>query len=361
MHADRGNHSLETFVNLNGLRLFYWGQDYPGSTVRARKEALQSLGCEVTSGSNAELYQGSGRVAFQLARRLGMGPLVTAENRTLLEAVHQPYDVIWLDKACFIYPKTIKALRRWASRIVHFTPDPMFLSPGRDPLFLKSIPHFDLHATTKPEDVARYRSRGARYVVLCPKSFNPNLHHPYPLEECEAFQSDVAFIGAWTPYKETEIARILRALPQVQLRVWGPHWDERARDPMLRSRLAPIPKGVFGMDYGRALSAARVGLGLLSWDLAPEEVITDRILEIPACGSLLLAPRTNAIADLFRDGEEALLFATPQEMVDRLGWALAHESDRSRIANRGLERVWGGRFQDHNVVRQVLETLFSGG
>jgi glycosyltransferase involved in cell wall biosynthesis len=195
--------------------------------------------------------------------------------------------------------------------------------------------------------------------MLCSKSYDPVLHKSFPEDEVEPFRSDVTFIGAWTPYKESELVRVLEALPHASVQVRGPNWQRKTRSPLLRARLGVIPGGVFGITYGRALAGARVGLGLLAWDLAPEEVITDRILEIPACGALLLAPRTEAIAAIFKDGEEALLFGSPGEMIERLRWALDHEEERAAIARRGQARVQAGPFRNTDIVRSVLRELFT--
>src|ERR1035438_288859 len=195
-------------MDLTSLNIFYWGPIYEGSTSRARLEALQSLGCRVTGGSSAELYRTVGRVSFHLARHLGLGPLVVAENRALLEAVDRPYDVIWLDKAMLIRPSTLRALRRWAPSLIHFTPDPMFPPRGPMPLFLRGIPLMECHATTKPHEVPLYLHRGAPKVVLCTKSYDPALHRSYPSEELEPFRSDITFVGYRTRFKEAEIARI---------------------------------------------------------------------------------------------------------------------------------------------------------
>jgi hypothetical protein len=345
-------------MDFTGSRVFFWGQMFEGATARARMLALRELGCLVTAGDNAEILRGAGRLSFYLARRLGLGPLVEAENRALLAAVDQPFDLIWIDKAAFLRPATLAALRRWAPRLVHFTPDPMFPPGKRMPLFQHCIPLFDLHATTKPQEVPMYQREGSRGVVLCSKSYDPALHRTYPAHELEPFRADVTFVGSWTSFKEAEVVRLLEAVPEASVRVWGPRWRERAGNPLLGLRLGVIPGGLFGPDYGRALAAAKVGLGLMAWDLAPEEVITDRILEIPACGSLLVAPRTEAIANLFRDGEEALLYGSSEEMVSHVKWALAHEADRAAIARQGTARVKAGPFRNVDVVRGVMEAAY---
>jgi spore maturation protein CgeB len=283
-----------------------------------------------------------------------MGPLVQAENRALLAAVQRTYDIIWIEKGIFLRAATIRALKERCGMLTHFTPDPAFHSHTRTRHFLNTLPLYDVCGTTKPTDLALYERFGARRVVLLPKSYNPALHHPYPPEELGHFRSDIVFAGTWTPFKAAAIRKVVDGLPEAKIQIWGGEWRRKCRDEHLLKRHRGPDWGILGADYGRVLAGAKIGLGLLATDTYPDERITDRILEIPACGSLLVAPRTPEIASLFLDGEEALLFDSDAELLEQLAWALTHETDRRAIAERGRARVLAGPYRDQDVVERLL-------
>jgi spore maturation protein CgeB len=66
---------------------------------------------------------------------------------------------------------------------------------------------------------------------------------------------------------------------------------------------------------------------------------TTRCFEIPACRTFMLAQRTPALCDLFRDGIEAAFFDSEQELTDKIRYYLMHETERKRVADAGYKRV----------------------
>jgi len=342
------------------LKIFFWGQLGHGSTAKARYEALVALGHQVVPGSNYEIYRASGRVSYHLGRRLGIGWMVSEENRALEAAVQGDFDLIWIEKGIFIRPSTVAKLRPHARTLLHFTPDPAFNYHTKTRHFLNGIRYYDAFGTTKPGDLELYRSHGAKRVLLLPKTYNPAFHKLYPEDQLDATRADIAFVGSWTPDKERILKLLVKAFPERTIRIYGSEWQRKCRDVSLLQRHCGPARGVYGEDYGRAIAGARVCLGLLSWDIYPDEVITDRILEIPACGSLLVAPRTGAIEEVFQDGQSALLFSDDADLIDKVGWALDHEADRLEISRRGTATVQSGEYRDMDMVRLLLDRLQSG-
>lgn len=336
------------------FRIFFWGQVAPGTTALARRDALVDLGCDVVTGSNWEIVRNAGRLAFHAARRFGLGPLIQRENEALLASVQERFDLIWIEKGIFIRPETLMALRNRTGSLVHFTPDPAFNFHTETKHFLSSLSHYDLCGTTKPNEVAEYLSRGAKRVILLSKSYCPTLHRTYPEDELAPFKADIVFSGTWTAEKERCLSHVQTAFPNRVLKIWGGEWRRKAKNRALLQVHQGDPRGTFGADYGRSISGAKIALGLLSTDVYGPEVITDRIMEIPACGSLLVAPRTDAIEALFTDGIEALLYSTESEMLEKIEWALEHEPARLEIVERGRDRILKGPFRDQDVVAQLI-------
>ena len=137
-----------------------------------------------------------------------------------------------------------------------------------------------------------------------------------------------------------------------ELEIWGGYWDFIAdgkatlrrrlilkqlagketfairRDP----RLAPCLRGgeVYGDDYARALTGSRIGFGFLR-KVCPDQHTT-RTFEIRACGSMLLADRTDEHRALFEEGKEAEILREESELVDKEKFYIACEGARARAA-----------------------------
>jgi spore maturation protein CgeB len=112
---------------------------------------------------------------------------------------------------------------------------------------------------------------------------------------------------------------------------------------------------VYGDDYARALSGAKIGLGFLrkSW---PDQHTT-RTFEIPACGSMLLADRTEEHQNLFAEGSEAEFFASEEELLDKIKFYSGNEPARKTIAGAGYQRCVNGAYSYVHRLRSALDTL----
>lgn len=341
-------------MELSDLEIFFWGEVAEGTTSKGRMEGLQALGCKVDWGSNWAIVNGTGRVAFHLARDLGIGPIVRCENRALLAAVKKEYDVIWIEKGIFIELSTIKALRRKARILIHFTPDHAFVFKTQTRHFIESLSYFDICGTTKPGEVEKYYRYGAPHPILVQKSYNPKIHKLRDKESLVGYRSDIAFVGAWTRQKEDIIALVLEKFENYNIILSGSGWTIKTKNPSIKKHFSGPASGIFGENYGKIISGARVGLGLLANDPSQHEVITARTIEIPACGALLVSPRSKEIEAIFTDGKDALLYDSNQEMINKISWALDHEQERAEIARAGFERVTSLGLRDQDVVEKFL-------
>ena len=79
-----------------------------------------------------------------------------------------------------------------------------------------------------------------------------------------------------------------------------------------------------------------------------------RSFEIPACGAFMLAERTEEHLALFREDEEAVFFGTPEEMLDKVRYYLAHDEIRRRIAEAGHARVTAGGHTYLDRLREIV-------
>jgi spore maturation protein CgeB len=99
---------------------------------------------------------------------------------------------------------------------------------------------------------------------------------------------------------------------------------------------------VYENDYARALTGSNIGLGFLR-KACPDQHTT-RTFEIPACGSLLLADRTEEHQEFFEEGKEAEFFASCDELLDKVQFYCSNGSARKRVAEGGHRRCIKGTY-----------------
>lgn len=337
------------------MRIFYVGQLWEGGTCGERMRTLRSLGHETVPFDTTPWTSGGNRLLRSLAHRLNAGPNVWGMNRALLERARGigPVDLIWIDKGRWVYPATLSRIsEQTGGRLLHYTPDAqLVLNQSRH--FERGIPQYDWLATTKPFELERYRALGARELLFVPQGYDPRFASYRPEAGDEArWGSDVCFIGHCEPHYVARVKAASEAGPG--LRVWGQGWLGYAKaNPWARPVVGG--DGVWGLDYLRALSHAKIAIGLLSkW---MPETTTTRSFEIPAIGTFLLAERTADHLALFEEGKEAEFFADDEELKSKLRFYLSHDEARRKIADAGRERSLRSGYSGTELLAGLLARL----
>lgn len=335
------------------MRILFCGNTEPGWTGRDRIDALEASGFHVRAANSRPFIQAGTRIERSLAARWQLGRGVVRFNRLLRnEAARGGYDIVIVDKGLWIWPDTLAALKASARQgiAIHFTPDAQFLE-NRSRHFFRGLPLYDLAVTSKPFEVEAYNSAGVRELKLIHQGYGGRLR-PVPTAEIpDHLRSEVCFIGHCQPH----YARVLEYLAaSVPLTIWGPNWTAYARDHAW-ARQVVRGEGFFGEDYVRALSGAKIAIGLLSKRIP--ETTTTRSFEIPACGTMLLAERTGDHQALFEEGWEAEFFDSPEECVEKASRYLADATSREAVAAAGLMRSRASGYSTAEQFGTILDWI----
>jgi spore maturation protein CgeB len=332
------------------MKLLYVGQLWEGGTCYDRMRVLMELGADVIPFDTTPYFNQGVQLWRSLGSRFNWGPLVRKFNRDFRGFVAdgtRPSHV-WIDKGRWIYPETLADLRtRTGAKLIHYTPDAALLS-NQSRFFSASIPLYHLLITTKTFEVELYKARGAKNLLLTHQAYDRARFFPQPSPD---FRSDVTFIGHYEPH----YGRCLRAVAETEaaLKVWGPGWTSR-RAPGWSKRYVQ-GAGVWRQDYARALSSADIALGLLSKFIP--ETSTTRTFEIPACGTFLLAERTEEHQSFFEEGKEAEYFSSNEELRDKIAYYTRNPTQRAHIAAAGHDRCLRSGYSNHDRLSHVLDRV----
>lgn len=357
------------------MKILFLGEIGAGQTSLMRMRALQRLGHEVRGVHTIEPWTRASWAQRQIQRRLRRGSIIDEINRSVLDAARdfRP-QMIWAEKQEYLHVETLDALRALGARLVHFTPDPYFsLDWKRTPLMDQAMGAFDVLVYCKAYEQAQYAALG-KPLVYIPLGYCDEVHRPLPSDD-PRWTGEVGFLGGWEPRRE----RLLHAVAATgaDLKIWGGAWDflhdgrwtlrrqiilgQLAGDDRFRIHRDPLiaeaHRGgeVYADDYARALTGAKIGLGFLR--IVCDDQHTTRTFEIPACGSMLLADRTDEHQAFFEEGKEAEFFSNEEELLEKLGFYLAHEDVRARLAAAGLARCVSGRYAYIHRMSDALEAV----
>ena len=357
------------------MKILYLGDIGPGQTCLMRLRALERLGHQVLGVNTVQPWRQAKWLQRQIQRRIQRGSVVDAINESVISAAKllSP-DLVWADKQEFLRIETLHELHRRGAKLVHFTPDPYFtLSWKRTHLMDEALGEFDVLVYCKSYEKAAYEALG-KQIIYMPLGYCDETHRPLSSAD-HRWHCDVGFLGGWEPRREQFLHEV--ATTQVDMKIWGGYWDflKDGRTSLRRRIILKQLAGedsftihcnptlsrclqgdeVYGDDYARALSGAKIGLGFLR-KVCPDQHTT-RTFEIPACGSMLLADRTAEHRGFFEEGLEADFFDSKEELVEKIRFYRAHEEIRLRIAAAGRQRTISGRYAYIHRMTDVLEAM----
>jgi spore maturation protein CgeB len=360
---------------LTVVKILFLGEIGSGQTSLMRLRALQRLGHVVHGVHTIEPWKRVSWAQRQAQRRLQRGPVVDQINRLVMDAARQfcP-DLVWAEKQEFLRVETIEDLRKLGAKLIHFTPDPYFtLDWKRTRLMDDAMSAFDALVYCKSYEQPNYKALG-KPIVYMPLGFCDEVHRPLHSTD-RLWTCAISFLGGWEPRRE----HLLHAVAKtgLELKIWGGYWDflrdgrwTPRRHIILRRLAGGEPFAfhrdvmiacawqggeVYADDYARALTGAQIGLGLLR-KVCPDQHTT-RTFEIPACGSMLLADRTDEHQGFFEEGKEADYFSSIEELVDKARFYSANDSARKRVAYAGFDRCHKGRYAYTHRLAAVLDVL----
>lgn len=245
----------------------------------------------------------------------------------------------------------LKPLTSWrlAQAISAWQPDEVFFSAGKDAvwpikntIFFSGVPfsmlsqheqaiglQAKLVITNDPVHAQAWLEKGARQAICLPISAaDPSLH--FPTRPVKKYQADVVFIGGLSPDRQQLFLKLLTA--GVSLKLFG-----TIPEGFLSPQLQPIYFGpVWGKAVSQIYSSCKIALNPL-----PSHMPTGgnlRTFEIPACGTLQLASRTNPA--WFKLDQEIVIYSHFKDLTAKINYYLNHPRQRQKIAQAGYRRTY---------------------
>jgi spore maturation protein CgeB len=252
-------------------------------------------------------------------------------------------EVVLVIKGGPITADVIRRVRRsTGARFVNFFPDnPLWMIP------FECVEAYDVFFTKERYALRALQSVGIRNLHYLPMYCVPTLHHRVTLtsDEERRFRAAVSLVGNRYDYRE----RLVRALADRPLRVWGDGWSG-VRDPVVRRLVAGGP--VFGRDKLAVYAASTLSLN-------PHHPMNDivgvntRAFELAAAASCQVADFKEELTALFKPADEILVYRDLGELGRLLDRYLAHPDEARAIGDNAQRRA----LAEHTLRHRVDEML----
>jgi len=286
-------------------------------------------------------------------------------NQNLLGLVkrERPDIAIFVPQTDQFLPEVVDEISRHTLTVGYFFDDMWRIEYSR---FWAS--HFTFVTTSDVNGVRKFRDAGFDNAIFSPFGCNELIYCRKDLPKLY----DVSFVGQYHPYREWYLAHLKEA--GISVRVWG---------------MGGWPSGLLKTDQiVEVFNQSRINLNLsnsVSWDARylmtldrpvkstfrawrdtfyalrksgrkVREQVKARHFEINACGGFQLSYYVEGLERHYRIGDEIAVYASPEELVEKVQYYLRHESEREKIAQRGYERT----LRDHTMkyrLEQVLRAI----
>jgi len=229
--------------------------------------------------------------------------------------------------------------------------------PRGDPgwrLYMKDIPHYDLHVVQRDRNVVEYKKHGARDVIKIQTAYDPTIHFPPPPGWSDRNRDrEVSFIG--TPYDNRGefLTRLWKefGLPVAvsgNLVLWKAALGAQATMGIFREG-----GELFGDQYRDGIWRSKINLSFITHSNLDE--FAHKSFEIAGCGGFLLAERSLGHMQRFKEDQEAVFFSTIEECAEKIRRYLPDASARQRIADAGRARALQDGYHNDRQVGLIVE------
>lgn len=336
------------------MKIIYLGDPNPHLTGGHRARALERLGHQVEICNPSLLYPHI-RLLAPVHVRTGfrmVAPIVSQRLQLLLQ--DKKWDLVWVDAG----PELSPGFYRWAKArgkpIVNYNCDNPFV--GRDfqkwALYKRAVRYHDLTILPREKNLEQAKAAGSRLTHLASLSYDPVAHDPAQAPGADRESRELVFVGSWMPERGPfMVALVQRGVP---LHIFGNHWSKAKEWKVLRA--AWKGPALYGPDYVQKILEAKVALGLLSQ--GNEDEHTQRSAEIPFMqGGVFCAPRTPKHLQMFREGEEAAFWESPEECAAQVQHLLLNPARRTAMSRQARQRVIQLKISNDEVLARALALL----
>lgn len=211
--------------------------------------------------------------------------------------------------------------------------------------YLTALPVYD-HIFIWSEELFEPLSQaGAQSVQHLPFAHDPAIHQPVAPDS--EYQSEVVFVGSWSPKRETYLSMISKL--DIDLAIYGNGWKHRCWDWSIRQNIRD--DAVYGVDYSKALCSAEIALNIV-----PDHNLNAynmKSFEIPATETFMLTSRTELQQSIYGEDEGIVCFDDAVEATRKIERYLDDPNRRAEIAETGTEIV-----QSH-IYKKRMESVLA--
>jgi spore maturation protein CgeB len=242
-------------------------------------------------------------------------------------------DVFIVSKGVHVSAEVLKEVISKNILTINWNPDDYFNPLNSSASLLECFRHYDVIINARTHLNEEYKSKGAKNIEFIEWYYDPKIHQPvdknFSYEESSKY--DVAYIGAWSPFRE----KLLSNLYGYDVNIWGGGWHKASKS--FCKEFNVFKSIADSSQYAKIIASAKINLNIMNRD--NRDYTNLKIFEIPACGGFLLTNRNELTNQYFEEGIEISCYEGPEELRCRVEEYLIDEKKRKTISKNGYKRL----------------------
>jgi hypothetical protein len=336
------------------LSLLYVGSLARWSNSSRRYQALSKICHTVAIDTDPYLLP---KMISGVQHYFNVGPGIFFLNRKVRKECSMNHiDIVFVDNKSYLTTQTLRYLKKKqpAIRIANLiTDDPFGKYSNSWRLFKETIFRFDVFFVQRKINVEEFKSKGAKRVELCYRSFDPDYNKPVLLDKDDQkkYAAPVGFVGTYESERASFVAFLIEN--GIQVSVIGNDWPNGDYWKVIQ----PFYRGpsVFEEEYVKAINGLEIALHFLRHGNRDEQ--DSRTFEIPSCRVFMIAERSQVHETLFKENEEAVFFTSKEELLEKVRFYLNNKEERERIALNGYKRCVSSGYSHADRMRKVIKSI----
>jgi len=256
----------------------------------------------------------------------------------LKKKMHNKFDIIFINGENLIGKKTVFFLKKYTKKIIYFCPDNPFTErdQNRWQILRSSLPYFDLIIFMQKSRLNLAKKFNLKKIIYIPPLFKPEEHRPKNilLYEKKKYSSDIILIATWQKERGALVKKILDS--GLKIKVYGAQWNKDKNFDKLKE-IVKNKSVISDNYYSKLIQCSKIALCLPSEGNMDD--ITNRSLEIPSIGTLLLTKNTKTQREIFTPNKDAVFFNNSKDCIKKCKILLSNNKLRNMIAKNGNRKI----------------------
>lgn len=288
---------------------------------------------------------------YKLQYKFSFGPTIRKINNDLIcFTKKEKPDLVFIYRGIFIYPGTIKEIKRGGSFVFGYNNDDPFSK--KYPFyfwrhFLKGIKFYDYLFAYRIKNIDDYKKIGYNNVSLLRSYYikNSNIFN-------NKKNNDVVFVGHFEDDKRDEYLKFLFE-NGIDIKIFGDSSWKKSNHFSFFKEKGILFNAVYSPDYEKTLNSSKICLVFLS--KMNNDTYTRRCFEIPAARSMMLSEYSDDICSLFLPQKEFDYFKSKEDLLNKVRFYLDNEEKRESMILACCDRLVSDGHEVSDRVKYILD------